>query len=117
MSKVIVSPVAEFPGTVTLHDPLTFPMAIAFNRGRAKAQVSDDQIDVFYQSLQAVMPCIEQWHITTLNPEQQNPDNFPSSPLGPSSQFVAWLVNEITALLFRPETVPNELGPRPTSTS
>ena len=116
MSKVITSPVPEYPGTVTLSDPLTFPQAIAFNRGRAKAQASDDQIDTFYQSLIAVMPCVEKWDIQGLPPEKQTPDTFPVYPINTTSALIGWIVHEVITLLFRPADIPNESGPKPTDT-
>lgn len=38
MSKVIESPVDAFPGTVTLYDPLSFPMIIKIEETIAEAQ-------------------------------------------------------------------------------
>ena len=90
-------------------------MAIAFNRERARASATENEMEIFYFSLLAVLPCVEKWDIQEIaNPP--DPETIPVSPIGPISQVIGWIVHEVSRLLFRPADFPNESGPKSTST-
>ena len=120
MSKRIVSPVARFPGAVTLHDPLTFPQYIAWEAAVREVTAGAEQngnSDVLLEaSLQArflpgICACVEQWEIQVNAdaPRPLTPDTFPATPRLASVQLIAWLVGEISALLAEAEVVPKVL--------
>jgi hypothetical protein len=107
MSKVIVSPVAEFPGTVTLYDPLTLPMVQVFNRGLDASKEQDEAVDKIISYLPGLLGCIQKWDIPGIPPEMQNVDNFPGSPLAAVCNLVAWLIREINKVMIPSIAVPN----------
>lgn len=123
MSKTIVSPVKEFPGSVELPDYLTFPQALAYEQSIGATQalfaealedseqeeeeektVTVSQLRYDAAMLEAVCVCVEKWNLEGLG--QLAPDTFPSTPRRASKELVAWLYEEIV-YLFNPE-VPNE---------
>lgn len=112
MSKVIISPVKRFPGTVTLADPLTFPQFDAWSsaieaaveyvsthNGTAKQAGYDALL------LPGICACIERHELAELGP--LTPDTFPATPRKSSALLIAWLVREIGQLAAEAEDIPN----------
>lgn len=115
MSKTITSPVAYFPGTVTLSDPLTYPQVIAVEDALEEAQELVDakkdggkslrisQIRAI--TLKGICPCVEAWNLDGFG--SLTPDTFPASPRSHADELVAWLQGEVIKLL-QGNNVPNE---------
>ena len=111
MSKIVKSTIKRFPGSVTLYEPLSFPMVIAFEEAIADgaALIKDGearQSEYNYSLLPAACACVEEWNLEGLG--DLTPDNFPANPRKSSTQLVAWLVDEIINLFTEDEEVPNE---------
>ncbi len=113
MSKQIKSPVKKWPGTVTLHDPLSLPQVVAIQNSleSAKALAEDGDLDkvgvaeYHNELLPAIMDCIESWDLEGL----ENPPNpFPGTPRKPAAKLMGWLSTEVVALFSEAEAVPNE---------
>ena len=111
MSKVITSPVKKWPGTVTLHDPLTLPMCAAFERSNANAHALQDQAptrsEIQVALLSGVLACVERFDLTGL-PEQIGVENFPGSPRVESARLINWLVSEVSHLYLEGNADPLE---------
>ena len=105
MSKIIKSsiksPVAEFPGKVTLHEFLTMPQVLLYERAIGevrvllKAKASQTEIDAVV--LATICSVVLAWEIVgDFWPEGViSLDTFPGSPRVPSGLFIAWLIEEI----------------------
>ena len=109
MPKRIDSPVERFPGSVTLHDPLTYPQLFAFQDAIGEASELGDTtwMKVRYSLLPGILACVAEWNLEGI-PEEPNIDNFPATPIVASGEVINWLQEQITALLTEAETVPNE---------
>ena len=105
--KTITSPVARFPGTVVLHDPLTLPQAIGMERAMDASLRLDNpsQNEINYALMPGICGCVAEWHLDNLGP--LTPDTFPASPKRAAAELMAWLVNEVIALYKDAEEVPN----------
>lgn len=109
MSKVIVSPVKRFSGTVTLSDPLTFPQVIGLEESFARrSELGDDPTfaQAVYALLPGLLPCVEKWELSGF-PATVAADNFPATPRDSVARLIAWLVKEVSALYKEAEEVPN----------
>lgn len=119
MSKVIVSPVERWAGSVTLHDPLTLPQMAAFHAAFLRAddlRVNSKATNAMYYN--ALMPgiyaCIKSFDLK--NWPGIIPDLFPAKPLDDSAKMAAWLIDEVTKLATEAdEAVPKESGQKPTA--
>lgn len=118
MSKVCTSPVKRFAGTVVISDPLSYPQLLRFREAldattlvKEKADGDPDWVSVNHAALPGVMACVEEYHLQGF-PEhptlETGPDAFPSTPPQSASRLLAWLVNEINALMAEAEPDPNE---------
>jgi hypothetical protein len=110
MGRVITSPVAQFPGTVTLAEPLTFPQFLAWQDAVTAMRdlIDQDEPDAS-RAEQALLPglcaCIETWNLN--GGQQYTPETFPATPRAASSQLIAWLLRETTALITAADADPN----------
>jgi len=112
MSKIVKSTIKKFSGSVTLYDPLTFPMVRAFEDSitkhgaivEAEGVISQAQSDEIL--LPAICACVEEWSLEGLG--DLTPETFPASPRISASKLVAWLTSEIVSLYHEDEEVPNE---------
>jgi hypothetical protein len=124
MSKIIVSPVEHWPGSVTLADPLTFPQYMAWRRavlaaGEAKAKlppVEGQEAGVFsvaeaalqdeisLEMLPGICACVEKWDLAGLG--QLTPETFPASPRLAAGSLIAWLAGQISMLIAGEEAIP-----------
>lgn len=113
MPKTITSPVPEFPGTITLCDPLTLAQchAIETALGDPNDVASGDNKRVWLtasdmQSLPAVLACSESWNIQG-QPEKPTMDTFIATPRRASHDLIAWAFRELTLIYFGEFAVPN----------
>jgi len=107
MSKVCTSPVKKWPGTVVISDPLSYPQLLRFREALGSIGGNDDWMAVNFAVLPGVMACIEEYHLQGF-PEQVTLENWPATPPVSSAKMIAWLINEINALMAEAEPDPNE---------
>lgn len=109
MPKVISSPVAKFPGTVTLADPLTFPQIIAFEQAHGAAQAvvarEGSQAEYDYALLPGLLGCVAVCELAGL-PAKLTVETFPPRPRKASTQLVVWLAKEIGAYIRGDDDLP-----------
>ncbi len=108
MSKVITSPVARYPGTVTISDPMTAPQCFAFEDARDEAREKTAGGDLknrknyrVYQAalLPAVTACVERCDLTANGqPVTLTPETFPASPVADGMELFTWLHNAVMAV-------------------
>jgi hypothetical protein len=109
MSKVIVSPVKKWAGSVTLSDPLTVPQAMAFEESLdlARAEENKDlsRAKIASLLLPGICACVEKWELEGLG--IVTPENYPASPKLSSAMLLSWLVGEISKLYKEADEIPN----------
>lgn len=108
MSKIITSPVKQFPGTVTISDPLSFPQSIAFEKAINETSGREDMLQQEYDFafIPVIISCVEEWNLNGF-PDVVTADNFPSTPRVASNKLIAWLIEQILSLFMEGEEVPN----------
>lgn len=116
MPKTITSPVKEFPGTITLKQPLMMEEALALEEaidqvremqktykaeGKKLSRIKTDAIYI-----PALCLCIEKAEIAGLD---EHPQKIPFTPRLASARFISWLVNELMTIYIgeREESDPN----------
>jgi len=116
MPRVITSPVAKWPGIVTLYEPLNFPQYLAWKQGLDRAAEANGHDLLVAESgitenavliLPGVCGCVQTWNLQGL-PEIVTPETFPSTPVVASVQLVIWLVSEIRKIVMGEEELPKE---------
>lgn len=110
MPKVIESPIEQFPGKVTLYDPLNMLQVLVWEKGFRSAQELGDKAtlsEVNAAYMPAVLACVEKWEISGV-PEQPTPETFPFSPRLPSARLLDWLIGEISRVYFGEAEVKND---------
>ena len=116
MSKVIISPIERWNGSVTISDPLTMPQAQAIEGGLTMPQENTEGrvwlsvIDG--NQLPAIIACVEKWELANL-PENVTADNFPASPRVQSHKLIEWLFTELRRVYMGEVEIPNALSPTP----
>ncbi len=126
MPKIIESPVPQFPGTVTLYDPLPWPRYKAWKAAVERASelraaqtaagagperfspadVAGDD-DLTDAMLEGICACVENWGIGDGAHLQYTPETFPASPVAGRVRLVLWLTGEINRIILGEESVPN----------
>ena len=109
MPKTITSPVDKWPGTVTLHDPLTFPQVLAFQDAIDEVRGLSGEPTVSrvnYTMMSGVCICVEAWDLSGGFPEHPTPETFPATPRTSSAELASWLISEITDLFAEANEVP-----------
>ena len=109
MSKVIISPVKKWPGTVTISDPLDIPQYLEVEKMIRERRGLDDGAtwgQVQSISAPAVFACVEKWDLSGF-PDMFSPEKFPMTPRAASIGLMTWLITEITALFTEAEEAPN----------
>ena len=108
MSKIVKSTIKKFPGSVTLYEPLTFPMVKTFEDAIQKMQELEGvrQLDNDEVLIPAICSCVEEWNLEGLG--DLTPETFPGSPRIASARLVAWLIGEIIEMYSESEEDPNE---------
>jgi len=107
MPKIIQSPVKRWSGTITLSDPLNYPQYVAIQRAFKRVQPEMTQAESHLELLPALLGCIEAWNLNGGFPEKVTTDNFPASPRLSSAKMIAWLIEEISALVNEADESPN----------
>ena len=104
MSKTIVSPVEEFPGTVILPNHLTMPQALAYEKavrdGSALIEEQASQSEYDAVMVGAICEIVEEWKLD--NFDQLSTETFPFTPRKASAELIAWIFGEIVKL-YNPE--------------
>lgn len=109
MPKIVVSPVARWPGTVTLADPMTFPQFQAWaESARAAGEIltaQGRQSDYDRALLPGLCACVEDWKLQDF-PTRVTLETFPATPRKASAQLIGWLIAEINRLVAEDEAPP-----------
>ena len=122
MPKIITSPVDKWPGTVTLHDPLTFPQNFAwkdslkaskryyqqFEGEEAKPESEIDVSEWYYTFLPGLLACVEAWDLSGGFPEHPTLDTFPATPTEAICGLFDWLIAGVTTVYSGEEEIPKE---------
>ena len=122
MPKVITSPVALFPGTVTLYEPLPWPVMMAWSRAvQAAPKYEDDRDEYLNHMLPGVIACVQSWNLrpASLNgvePTHYTAETFPGSPKLEAMLLLAWLLGEAAQIALGEQFFPNASRPAPTPT-
>jgi hypothetical protein len=108
MGKVIVSPVAKWPGSVTLAEPMTFEQYLRWKQTitTASALIQDDKVpwDEYDATIApGIVACVERFDLAGL---PEHPATLPATPRVSSHRLVGWLLREISALITEDEEVP-----------
>jgi hypothetical protein len=109
VSKTIVSPVKEFPGSIKLPDRLTMPQALILESSISSAQALTEEESSTQTAFDAVMlgaifECIEEINLDRI--DNLTVETFPATPRTPSAELIAWMYGELIGM-YNPE-VPNE---------
>jgi hypothetical protein len=108
-----MSPVAEFPGTITLISPLNleqgYYVSIAIE-GAVSSANGDSRAKRAYANnqdcLAALIACSECWNIQG-QPEKPTMETFAASPMRPASDLLAWAFRELRTIYLGELKVPN----------
>lgn len=118
MSKVIISPIERFKGSVTIADPLTIPQAQAVEIGIDKPEMDAEGRAFFsaFDNLQlpGILACVEKWELDNM-PDKVTIDNFPASPRKETHDLISWLYKSIFSVYLGEIEIPNELNPTPSN--
>lgn len=106
MPKTITSPVENWPGTVTLHDPMTLVQEAAWEDAFADARNAKSRASRTLAILPGIFANVKEWKLDSF-PAHPTIDTFPARPREDSARLVAWLIGEITEL-YKEGEVPNE---------
>lgn len=115
MGRVLVSPVAAFPGSVTLIEHPTLEMLADFTNaavvGKEKVSRTDSCLARF-NSVNAFVAC---WAITGQD-EHPTLDTLNVIPKVPFRDLLEWLANEVDKWLDGVQEIPKDLEPVATPT-
>ncbi len=114
MSKVIESKVKHFPGTVTIHQPATWPQYMAWrqaveaashgeNLSVAEASFTDDSAK---EMIPGVLAMVEKWELQNF-PASPTEATFPATPRRSIGLLLAWVISEITKVITEDDDYPN----------
>lgn len=113
MSRTIQSPIARWPGTVVIADPLNATQYIAW---RDAVKAAPDQQDDYDRYCAALIPgvcaCVEKWGLEGLG--QLSPETFPYTPRQDADALLALLVRHIRHMVLGIE-VPDPNSPPPST--
>lgn len=121
MSKVVTSPIEEWPGTVTFSDPLTLaqvvlyedavwaarqllpgkgsPLAAAEEIAAGGFRLQQSQLDLAF--IEGLLACVETFDLANFPTVEVTVENFPGTPRDPSMNLIAWLMDELR-LIYKP---------------
>ena len=115
MPRLITSPVPEFPGTITLCDPLTlqqcYTISVAFEtiKVNSEDETSTRSKKAYARSrdiLDALIACSEKWEIQG-QPEKPTQETFIGSPVDKTNTLLTWAFSELQKIYFGEIVVPN----------
>ena len=108
MSRIITSPVQEFPGTVTISEPVLYPQYLQYRR----LMVESDQahtdgrfVDQEIAAWGALVACIETFDVPGF--ESNDPTQFPASPRRAVIDLLQFIVGEVRKVIVGEEHIPN----------
>lgn len=109
MPKIVNSPSKHFSGHVVIHDPLTLPMVVEFERALSAARSLDNptRAEADAAMLPGLLACVAEWHLDNIAPGQITPDNWPGTPRLESARLVAWLMGVVSAVYAGEVADPN----------
>jgi hypothetical protein len=105
MSRVITSPVAKYPGTITLVYPVPLDNYLDWMDANAAVMASDKTKDKIKAYLPGACALIESAQVEGLA-EHPGMSDFQKLTGPPSFEFVLWLISECQKLM-RDEDSPN----------
>lgn len=108
MGKIITSPVARWPGTVTIPDELTLPQFAAWEDCLIEARASKGVSSTQLAYLPGILKIVEAWNLDGGWPTVPTLDNIPAKPYAPRIDLLSWLINEILTLWLDEGEVPND---------
>ena len=108
--KIIESPVARFPGSITLYDPITYPQLIEWRDNNTKFyECFNNKDKKIFEGEQfawkAIFAVSEE--VTIKGFESRDVDKIPSTPLSLIDELLAYLIGEIRKYIAKEEEVPN----------
>jgi hypothetical protein len=111
MPKIITSPVPEFPGTITLCNPLTLAQCVMVEIGFGNIGSPDAEKKVWVSprdqdALAALLACSEHWDIKG-QPERPTLETFIATPRIPTHRLIIWAFRELKDIYFGELAVPN----------
>jgi hypothetical protein len=106
MSKVIQSPVARYPGSVTLPDYYLFDRLIAWEDAYDQAAAAEG-VRKANEIAKAVLPMVDEWHITGID---EHPTQLPATPKVAVIELLTWLLGEITQVIRGEDDSPLSVG-------
>jgi hypothetical protein len=121
MSKIITSPINDFPGTITLAEVVTLPMLTRYEEAKSLNGTRSVLADAEYRFASIVSMC-ERWDISC-QPEKpatyndlsiKNADGVMCA--GSFRKLILWLIYEIDTYIGTETTVPKFLLPALTAT-
>lgn len=111
MPRIITSPIPEFPGTITLCEPLTlaqcYSVSVAFETMSGKHDTKSGHVYARnLDILKALIACTERWDIAG-QPEKPTEETFIASPVDKSNNLLSWAFAELSRIYFGEQIVPN----------
>jgi len=115
MSKIIISPIPRWQGTVTIADPLTLIQAQAIEQAMVKPEIAEDEKWVLTlvdkHKHPAIIACVESWNLENFSLTKDGQP--PASPRLDSHKLRDWIFGELANVYFGEEIIPNESRPTP----
>jgi hypothetical protein len=117
VSKIITSPVAEFPGTITLIDRVTLPILAEYTESDVKRRMKVSSVGENETAFEAMCTLCERWNIEG-QPEHPTGPSFVIPPGGADAtrSFLQWLKYEIDTYIGTATTIPKFLRAASTTT-
>lgn len=103
MTRTVTSPVARWPGAVTLKMP-TWDLAARWARAVRDTDGELSALEYHNGFLPCILAWVEKWELGGGFPAAPTLETFPVKPLGDALQLVGWLTGEINRLLLEDET-------------
>ena len=111
MSKILVSPIADFPGTITLPDRLTLHQVSAWERVVSLSQrMPPGDAQRWEVTLPALAEIVVDWDIDGVS-KDPTPENFNYYPYAEACLFTRWVREEVSKLNMREKIVPKAQKP------
>lgn len=109
MSIIITSPIAEFPGTITLVERPTLEMVANFRESQFIGNQRTSRTGQVVASFVEIMAFTERWDIKG-QPEIPTPITFYPIPAIPARDLLLWLMDTIEKFIAGDEIAPKVLA-------
>jgi len=111
MSKILVSPVEAFPGTITLPDRLTLHQVAVWEKSVSLARrLPPGDAQVWEVALPALAEIVIDWSVEGVD-KSPTADNFPYFPYAEACLFTRWVREEVSKLNMRETVIPKVSNP------